>query len=98
MKKLNENQFTNCIKKNNIFLVISLVFLILAIVLVYFGYENQNKKLPELVSMNTLIANYSLDEDIYAYVDVNTKPYLFAVYENDGIEDINKFYLIINYI
>ena len=32
----------------------------------------------------------------YVYIDANTKPYLFAVYEDNGVEEENKYYLIMD--
>lgn len=96
MKNLNSNVFTKSIRKNNIFLVLSLLFLFITIVLFYLGYKNENKKLPELADMNSLIDSNNFEENVYAYIDVNTKPYLFASYNTDGVDDINKFYLVMD--
>ena len=96
MKNLNSIQFEKSIKNNRIMLFISIIFLIGTLVLIYFGIENANKELPNAVSMNNLIADKKDDENIYAYVDVSTKPFLFAVYETDGVEDDSKFYFVMD--
>lgn len=92
MKNLNSNQLENAIKKSQKFLIISLVFLLITGILIFLGIRNNEKKLPTPVSMNELITDSKNEEDVYAYVDVNRKPYLFAVYTEDGKEEDAKFY------
>lgn len=96
MKNLDGNQLEKSVKKSKNLLIVSMMFLLSTIGLVYFGYKYENKKLPEVVEMNSLISLESKEENVYSYIDVNTKPYLFAVYETDGIEDENKFYLVMD--
>jgi len=96
MKNLNSIQMEKSIKKNNKMLIVSLLFLIVAIIFIVLGIKNENKYIPEAVNMNDLIVEEKNEENIHAYVDVNTKPYLFAVYETDGVEEDNKFYLVMD--
>lgn len=79
-------------RKRKIILLISLIFLLMSIALVYMGYKYENQKLPELSSMSDLLTKDNLDLNKYAYVDVITKPYLFASYE--GYSD--KFYFVMD--
>ena len=97
MKNLNSIELANPIKKNKKLLIFSLIFLVSIIALIVLGIKNENKKLPKAINMNDLVTNLENKENIHAYIDVNTKPYLFAVYETDGIEDDNKFYLVMDY-
>ena len=96
MKNLNSIELGSQLKKNKKLLIFSLIFLVITIVLIVLGIKNENKKLPKAINMNDLVANLENKENIYSYIDVNTKPYLFAVYETDGIEDDNKFYLVMD--
>lgn len=96
MKDLNSNQLEKSIKKNQRLLITSLVFLILTGVFLFLGIQNQNKNLPTPVSMGSLIEDFKNDENTYAYINVNTKPFLFAVYEVDGQEDDAKYYLVMD--
>lgn len=96
MKNLNSIQLESSIKKNKKVLIVSLLFLIVTLTLIFFGIKNEHKKLPKAINMSDLVDNLENKENIYAYIDVNTKPYLFAVYETDGIEDDNKFYLVMD--
>lgn len=87
------NEILNKIKKKRkITLLVSLAFLVISIVLVCLGYKYENQALPEPVSMNDLLAKDKLDLDKYAYVDVSTKPYLFASYE----DNLEKFYFVMD--
>lgn len=96
MKDLNSNQLEKSIKKNQRLLIISIVFLILTGVFLFLGIQNQNKNLPSPVSLSSLIEDFKNDENTYAYINVNTKPFLFAVYEVDGKEDDAKYYLVMD--
>lgn len=96
MKGLNSIQFEKSIKKNRIFLIVSLILVVVMVILFVLGVENQNKELPNPISMNDLKINSETEEDIYAYIDINTEPYLFAVYETDGIENDAKFYFVMD--
>jgi len=96
MKNLNSIQMEKSIKKNNKMLIVSLLFLIVAIIFIVLAIKNENKYIPVAVNMNDLIVEEKTEENIHAYVDVNTKPYLFAVYETDGVEEDNKFYLVMD--
>ncbi|MBQ8472855.1 MAG: hypothetical protein IJ501_05075 [Bacilli bacterium] len=96
MKGLNSAQFEKSIRRNRIFLIVSLVFLFATIFLIVLGVKNQNKEIPNPVSMKDLKFNSETKDDVYAYIDVNTEPYLFAAYENDGVEDDAKFYFVMD--
>lgn len=96
MKNLISKEFQKSINQNKKLLIVSLTFLIVTIILIILGIKNENQKMPKAINMNDLIVNLENEENIYAYIDVNTKPYLFAVYETDGIEDDNKFYLVMD--
>jgi len=96
MKNLNSPILEESFKRNKKFLIVSLVFLMISSILLYFGLENAKKELPTPVSMSDLIEEAKSPNETYAYIDVNTKPYLFAVYETDGIKEENKFYLVMD--
>lgn len=93
MKNLNAEAFKKSNKKNITLLIVGLVLLAITVLLIYLGVQNQNKPLPDPENLSSLIENKKFDEDIYAYLDVATKPYLFAVYETDGKEEDAKYYL-----
>lgn len=76
-------------RKNNLLLLTSIISLICAIVIGYIGLENKNKKTPEPIN----IRDANVIENDYSYIEVNIKPYLFAVYEIDGKEEMAKYYL-----
>ena len=96
MKNVNAEIFKKNKKRNNLLLIGSIILLIITGLLMYLGIENENKKLPTPVSLNSLIKEEKKDVNVYSYIDANTKPYLFAVYEEDGIEEDNKYYLIMD--
>lgn len=96
MKNLNSEVFNKNKKRNNILLIIGLILLAITILLIYLGIKYENQKLPEEISMNELISKGREDEKIYSYIDVNIRPYLFAVYETDGVEENAKFYFVMD--
>lgn len=96
MKSLNSNEFQKSLGKSKKKLIISLVFLGILIIFIVLGINYENKKLPKAVDMKDFIVNNETEEDVYAYVDVNTKPYLFAAYEVDGKKEDNKYYLVMD--
>lgn len=96
MKKFNSIHLEKAIKKNKIFLVICLILLILTLSLIGLGIYTSQKELPEPIALNDLISKNSDKEEVFSYIDVNIEPYLFAVYETDGIEESNKFYLVMD--
>ena len=93
MKNLNADAFVKASKRNKYMLVISILLLLITIALVYLGIENENKPLPKEEKLSELLADSKNKENVYSYIDVATKPYLFAVYETDGIEESSKYYL-----
>ena len=93
MKNLNSEAFEKNIKRNHNLLIVGIILLLLTIALVYFGIQNEKKPLPTPVSLREYINNGGNSEDVYSYIDVSIKPYLFAVYEKNGIEESNKYYL-----
>ncbi|MBR3660397.1 MAG: hypothetical protein IKN63_00645 [Bacilli bacterium] len=93
MKNLNAEAFSNTNKRNKILLICGLILLVLTILLIYLGIENEKKPMPELTSLNNFISEGNNKENVYTYADINVKPYLFAVYETDGVEEEAKYYL-----
>ena len=96
MKELKYQNIEDNLKKSNKIIIISIPFLVLTILFIYFGLEKDKQELPTPVEMRTLIREQSNEEKKYAYIDVNMKPYLFAFYENKGIEEAKKFYLVMD--
>lgn len=96
MKNLNAEAFAKSNKKNKTLLIVGLFLLVITIVLIYLGIQNENKPLPNPENLSELVANKKFDEDVYAYLDVAIKPYLFAVYETDGVEEDAKYYLVMD--
>ncbi len=92
MKDLNLEIFEKVFKKNRIFLIVSLILLLGSFSFIYLGYKEQTKKIPNAINMNSLLESEVKEEDI-AYIEVNQIPFLFAVYETDGKEGAEKFYL-----
>ena len=93
MKKLNAEVFYKSSKRNKNLLIVGILLLIVTGFLIYFGVKNENKELPTPTSLSEFIIKGKTEEDAYTYVDVNIKPYLFAVYETDGVEENSKYYL-----
>ena len=77
------------IKREKIILYLSLFFLVLSILITYLGYRYENHKLPKPLNLKE-ISSKKNQVNKYSYIDVNTKPYLFASYKGEN----NKFYLI----
>ena len=96
MKNLNAGAFARSNKKNKTLLIVGIILLGITILLIYLGIENEKKPLPTPINISDLIVNKQFDEDVYSYLDIVTKPYLFAVYETDGIEDNSKYYLVMD--
>lgn len=94
MKNLNSIQLEDSFKKNRIKLIISLVFLVISVSLLVFGIKNEYKKLPEAINLSEL--KEDSNELTHAYIDVSTKPYLFAAYSTEGVEEDSKFYLVMD--
>ncbi len=93
---LNYQKFEKIIKKMNLFLYLSLIFLVLTISLLILGIKHANQKLPQALNMNNLITSKELKINEYAYVDINTTPYLFASYTTGLKEERNKFYFVMD--
>ena len=87
MKNLNADAFKKSNKKNIILLTVGISLLGITILLIYLGIKNEHKSLPTPINISDLIINKQFDENVYSYLDISTKPYLFAAYENNGIED-----------
>lgn len=96
MKNLNSKIFDNYRKRNQKKIYIILFLFLLLVLLSYLIYKNETKELPKLVMMSDLIKEEKNEEEIYAYIDVVTKPVLFASYEEDGKEDNDKYYLVMD--
>ena len=96
MINLNSELFYKNKKRNKTLLLVGLVFLVITILLIYFGIKYENQDLPKEISMNEIIADGKDDENVYSYINVNIKPYLFAVYETDGVEENSKFYFVMD--
>ena len=96
MKNLNADAFAKSNKKNIMLLISGIILLVITILLIYFGLKNENKPLPTPINLTELIENNHNDEDVYSYLEVALKPYLFAVYETDGVEDNAKYYLVMD--
>ena len=96
MININAEIFKKNKRRNTILLITSIIFLIGTVFLIYLGIENEKKKLPTPISLNSIIREGKKDNDVYSYIDVNIKPYLFAVYESDGIEEDAKFYYVMD--
>ena len=96
MKYLNAEVFKESSKRNKKLLIIGIILLGITILLIYLGIKNENKALPKEIDLNTLVEKENDEEYVYSYVEVVTKPYLFAVYETDGVEDIAKFYFVMD--
>jgi len=93
MKNLNAEAFFKSSKRNKNLLIIGLVLLAITALLIYLGVQNENKPLPDIISLSDFIEQGKSNEEVYSYVDINVTPYLFAVYETDGVEEESKYYL-----
>lgn len=91
MKKINSLELTKCLRKQKRIFYLSLIFLLLSLIITYLGYNYENQKLPEPLNLKEISLKDN-KRDKYAYIDVNTKPYLFASYE----EQENKFYFVMD--
>ena len=79
------------IKREKIILYLSLFFLVLSILITYLGYRYENHKLPKPLNLKE-ISSKKNQVNKYSYIDVNTKPYLFASYKGEN----NKFYFVMD--
>ena len=96
MINLNSEVFYKNKKRNTLYLMIGIILLIITVLLIYLGIKNEKQELPEPVALINLRNGENIEEDKYVFIDVNTKPYLFAVYETDGIEDNAKYYFVMD--
>ena len=96
MKNLNSEAFAKSKKKNRNLLIIGIILMIITIILIYLGVKNEQKALPDPINLSDIVESGKNSEDEYAYLDVMTKPYLFAVYETDGVEEDAKFYFVMD--
>ena len=92
----NIKEYERMLKRNRITLISSIGLFLLTFLLIYLGIENENKKLPDPIKLSDFIIDDKKEEDVYAYIEAVTEPYLFAVYEIDGEEEKNKFYLVMD--
>ena len=91
MKKINSKELTKCLRKQKRIFYLSLIFLLLSLIITYLGYNYENQKLPEPLNLKEIsLKDNQIDR--YVYIDVNTRPYSFASYE----EQINKFYFVMD--
>ena len=93
MISTNAKIFNQNKKRNTILLITGLTLLFIALFLIYLGIQNENQKLPLAKNMNELVKERSKEVNLYAYTEINIKPYLFAVYEENGKEEKAKYYL-----
>ena len=91
MKYLNSKEISKMIKRNYIYLIISILLLLATILLIYIGYKEQ--KLTNAIPMNNLSGNLDKLKNKNAYIDIAMTPYLFATYKTNDKEDNQKFYL-----
>ena len=96
MKNLNSIAFKKSNKKNTMLLVLGIVLLLGALVCLYFGISYENKEKPELINLKESINNKNYKENIYSYLDISMRPYVFAVYEENGKEEIGKYYFVMD--
>ena len=91
-----KNILKTSFKKNRIFLYIGLLFLIFSLIIFYKGYLYENQDLPIPISFYDLKTEDKKNVNKYSYLDINTIPSLFAVYESYGQEENQKFYFVMD--
>lgn len=98
MKDLNIDVVKVSRKKNRFFLYVGLLFLLVGLFVFYKGYVYENNEYPTPVSFYDLKMKSGNKKNVgsYSYLDINTTPSLFAVYENNGHEESKKFYFVMD--
>lgn len=96
MKKKQLTILKKCRRCNFKKLIILIIFLIISIFLFFYIQKKNNESQLEPINMNDLIVSEKLVADAYAYVDVKTKPHLFAAYKTKEKKESNKFYLVMD--
>lgn len=96
--KKEKNILEISIKKNRLFLYVGLLFLIVASIVFYEGYRYESQKYPTPINFYDLKSEKENKEVVnnYSYIDINTIPSLFAVYETNGQEENQKFYFVMD--
>jgi hypothetical protein len=79
-------------KQNKKLLILTTIFLVLGALFIFLGIKEQKKDIGEPISFDTLYESEDRTNK-YAYINLITEPYLFAVYEQDGQEYDSKYYL-----
>ena len=92
MINTNDEIFKKNKRRNFILLIISIILLLGACSLVFLGLKNKNKELPAPISLKEV----KKKENRYSSVEVNIKPYLFAVYEVNKKEESAKYYFVMD--
>ena len=92
MINTNDEIFKKNKRRNFILLIISIVLLLGACSLVFLGLKNKNKELPAPINLKEV----KKKENRYSSVEVNIKPYLFAVYEVNKKEESAKYYFVMD--
>ena len=95
MKNINNEYFNNKIRNNYKHLIISIVFLVISIIFLIIGksYDSRHIMKEELMNDIKLMEKESNKK---AYIEVATKPYLFAIYKTDGKEEKYKYYIVMD--
>lgn len=94
--KKEKNILEVSIKKNRLFLYVGVLFLIVALIVFYEGYRYESQKYPIPINFYDLKSENKKVMNIYSYIDINTIPTLFAVYETNGQEENQKFYFVMD--
>lgn len=96
--KKEKNILEVSIKRNRLFLYVGLLFLIVASIVFYEGYRYENQKYPTPINFYALKGEKENKKAVnnYSYIDINTIPTLFAVYEMNSQEENQKFYFVMD--
>ena len=96
--KKEKNILEVSIKRNRLFLYVGLLFLIVASIVFYEGYRYESQKYPTPINFYDLKSEKENKKAVnnYSYIDINTIPTLFAVYETNGQEENQKFYFVMD--
>ncbi len=90
----NLNLIDEVVKKNHRNLIISLIFLILMIILFSFLVTKERKDYQSATNMSSLVSNKEQKENIIAYLDIASAPYLFAETKVNNVSKSSKYYLV----
>ena len=92
MISTNAEMFKKEKRKNNILLLIGIILLLGACLLSFLAIKNKNRELPAPINLSEV----KKDNNRYSSVEVNIKPYLFAVYEVNKKEEKAKYYFVMD--